>query len=335
MRSSWWFKIITACIISLVLLWGGYVLSNTGQKNETVDMFPNKEIEVIVGWGQGGGTDIFARAITKPVSDKFGVPIKIRNIPGSSENVAGEFVLEQPADGYTLWAMTTSYIVSSILGNTEDRLKDYIPIARIQHDTSTIQVSGKGAFKNIDEVVNYAKANPGKLKMGGSGIGSFDEVMVALFEEAAGIDLRYIAFEDASLMHGALLDGKVDVIIEEFGPTIQFIEKDVIIPVIAFTDKRIEDFPNLPISVEKGWDVTLGVWRGLMVKAGTPPNVIDTLVDAFAEAYDDPGYKESERLRYLHLRPGLLKSDDFQKTLQQEIDLYAKVLKKLGYIKQP
>jgi len=156
----------------------------------------------VVGWGAGGGTDIFARAITKPVADKFNVPINVKNMPGASGAIAGAYLLQQPADGYTVWAMTTTFVINSLLGNSEYKLEEFIPLARVQHDTSTIQVVKNSQFQTIDELVSYAKKHPGQLKVGVSGsrisggIGApgFDEIVVALFEEAAEIDLHTVPF---------------------------------------------------------------------------------------------------------------------------------------------
>jgi len=323
-------------LLSLILLIGGCISQEPKDISES-ETFPNKPIEVVVGWGEGGGSDIFARAISTPVADKFDVPVTVKNIPGASETLAGQYLIEKPADGYTIWALTTTYTINALVGINQHNLDEYIPLARIQHDTHAIQVSKKSPFENIDELVEYARENPGKLKMGGSGSSysqpGFDEVAVALFEEAAGIDFTYIPFEDAGDMHDALINGEIDVIIEEFGPTIDYMKEDIIVPLLALSDKKIEQFPELPISVEKGWDVTLGIWRGLMIKAGTPADKVKILEDAFREAYDDPGYKETERLRFWDLRSQFLGSEEFKKALQEEMQVYEKILKKLGYIK--
>jgi putative tricarboxylic transport membrane protein len=329
--------LLTLILLSLTLLLNGCLSLGTSNKEDLKEQFPNQPIEVVVGWGEGGGSDIFARAISTPVADKFDVPVIIKNIPGVSETLASEYLLQKPADGYTVWALTTTYTINSLLGISQHVLDEFIPLARIQQDIHTVQVSKDSPFQNIDELVEYARENPGKLKMGGSGSAftapGFDEVAVALFEEAAGIDFNYIPFEEAGEMHEALFTGEIDVMVEEFGPSVEKIKEGLITPLLVFSDKRIEQFPELPASVEKGWDVTLGIWRGLMLKADTPADRVKILEDAFHEAYDDPGYKETERLRFWDLRSEFLGSEEFKKALQEEIGVYEKILKKLGYIK--
>lgn len=328
---------LAVVIIGMVSLLNGCITENPNSKANKDEHFPQGPINVIVGWGQGGGTDIFARAISKPVADKFDIPVDVKNMPGAGETLAGEYLLQQPADGHNIWALTTTYTINSLMGINQRSLEDYIPLARIQHDTHAIQVSKDSPFKTIDELVQFALENPGELKIGGSGYldfqPGFDEVAIALFEEEVGIEFSYFPFEKAEDMHKALLEGEIDLIIEEFGPTIQYINEDTIVPLVAFSDKKIEQFPKLPITVEKGWDVTIGIWRGLMIKADTPTEIVGTLEDAFREAYEDPGYKETERLRFWNLRSEFLGTEEFKKALQEETQVYEKILRKLGYIK--
>ncbi|MDK2824210.1 MAG: hypothetical protein PWQ67_2408 [Clostridia bacterium] len=337
-KNSFWIYTFSIVFLSLVLIVGGCLVQKSEESNKEQNVYPNRPIEVVVGWGAGGGSDIFARAITKPVADKFSIPINVKNLPGASGTAAGNYLLQQPADGYTIWAMTTTFTINSLLGRLQHDYDEFIPLARIQHDTHAIQVSKDSPFQTIDQMVEFAKEYPGQLTISGSGSpqsGSpgFDEIVVTLFEEAAGIDLNYVPFEDAGQMHNALLKGQIDLIIEEFGPTIKYIKEEKIRPLVAFSDKKIKDFPKLPIAVEKGWDVTLGVWRGLMIKAGTPVERVKILEEAFQEAFEDPGYKETERLRYWNLRSQYLGSEEFSKALKEEMVLYEKILKKLGYIK--
>ncbi|MBO8138310.1 MAG: tripartite tricarboxylate transporter substrate binding protein [Desulfotomaculum sp.] len=313
---------------------GGEETGGESAKNEEASAYPERPIEVIVGWGAGGGTDTFARAITKPASEILGQSMPVKNMSGASGSIAGDYVTQQPADGYTVWAMGSNYAVNVALGRTPHDLSAYTPIARIQQDTSMLHVNTNSQFKTLDDVIEYAKANPGKLKVGGTGAASFDEVVIALWEDAAGIDVNYVPYEKGGAMHSALAGGHLDVMFEEMGSVSSLVEEGTIKPILAFTDSKVEGYPDLPISVERGWDITLGNWRGIMVKKGTPDAIVQKLQDAFAQAYEDPGYKEFEKQRFLHLRPGYLNAEDFAKHIQENIDIYKKALIKLGYINE-
>ncbi|MEW6697889.1 MAG: Bug family tripartite tricarboxylate transporter substrate binding protein [Bacillota bacterium] len=326
--------LLMAGLLSLSLLVTGCGGSGGGEeKKEAASKYPERPVEVIVGWGAGGGTDVFARSIAKPAAEIIGQSMPVKNMAGASGSIAGDYITQQPADGYTIWAMGSNYAVNVALGRTPHKLDAYIPIARIQHDTAMLQVTKDSKFKTIDDLVTYAKANPGKVKVGGTGAASFDEVVVALWEEAAGIDVNYVPYEKGGAMQSALMGGHVDVMFEELGPTMGLVQEGSLKPILAFTDAKIASMPDLPVSVDKGWNVTLGNWRGVLVKKGTPDDAVKKLQETFAKAYEDPSYKEIEKQNALDLRPGYQTGEDFGKHISSEIEIYREALVKLGYVK--
>lgn len=305
----------------------------TGGGNTKKLDYPTKPIQIIVGWGAGGGTDVFARAIAQPASEIMKQPINVVNMNGASGAVGGDFVAKQPADGYTIWAEGSNYPINVALGKTPHDLSKYIPIARIQYDTGSLQVGKNSQFKTIDDLVTYAKANPDKVTVGGTGAAGFDEVVVAKFEKAAGIDLKFVPFENAGEMRSSLLGGHIDAEFEEFGPTVKLIQDGSIRVLLAFTEKKLDQYPDVPASKEKGWDVTDGMWRGLFVKADTPKEIVDYLRNVFKQAKDSDSYKQVEKKNLLDLRPGYMDADEFKAFVQKDIDGYKTILKELGYIK--
>jgi len=325
-----------AAILSLVLLVGLLVAGcggdapqgEEGQQNSAD--YPTRNIELVVGWGAGGGTDNFARAIAQPLSEILGQPIVIVNKPGASGSIAGDYVTKQPADGYTIWAISSNYPLNVALGRTPHDVGAYIPIARVQNDTATIQVAADSPYQTIDELIEAAKAEPNTVTVGGTGAKGFDEIVLAMFEKEAGVDFNYVSFEDAGEMRSQLLGGHIDAMFEEFGSTISLIQEGSIKVLLAFTEERLADFPDVPVAPEKGWNVTEGQSRGLLVPAGTPDEVVQILQDAVEQAKDDPGYKQYEKDSYLHLRPGYLNSQDFTTQLQRSIETYKAVLADLG-----
>lgn len=322
----------STAVLSLSLL-----VTGCGGGDATKDAasgYPERPVEVIVGWGAGGGTDTFARAIAKPAAEIIGQSMPVKNMSGASGSIAGDYVTQQPADGYTVWAMGSNYAVNVALNRTPHNLEAYIPIARIQHDTAMLQVTKDSQFSDIDKLVEYAKANPGKVKVGGTGAASFDEVVIALWEDAAGIDVNYVPYENGGAMQSALMGGHIDVIFEELAPTASLIEEGSLKPILAYTDTKVGQYPDLPISVDKGWDVTLGNWRGIMVAKDTPEDVVKKLEETFTKAYEDAGYKEFEKESYLDLRPGYQTGADFAKHIESEIKIYREALEKMGYVKQ-
>ncbi|MGQ9696042.1 MAG: Bug family tripartite tricarboxylate transporter substrate binding protein [Thermodesulfobacteriota bacterium] len=320
-------------IISFCWVLGESNFLSAGAKIKKPANYPTRGIEVIVGWGAGGGTDTYMRAISIYARRLLGVPLTIINMPGASGAKAAEYVQQQPADGYTLWAMGSNFPINIALKKTKYQVDDFEPVIRNQWDVATIQTSEeKGRFKTIQELIAYAKKNPRQVSIGGTGAASFDEVVCGLFSEAAGIELKYIPYEKAGSMHAAVLGGHLDVMFEEPGPTIDLLEAGKLKPLVVFMEKRLDKFPNAPTAKELGYDVTMGIWRGILAKAGTPPEIIQYLHDVFKAASEHSIYRAVEKESYLHLRPGYMGGKDFKELIRKEVEIYRKVLKKLGHI---
>lgn len=323
--------LLLCTVLSMSIFNGCTSGSNASSGNKT--NYPTKAVQITVGWGAGGGTDVFARAIAQPASEIMGKPVTVVNMAGASGALAGDSVAKGAADGYTIWAEGSNYSINVAMKKTPHELKEYIPIARIQHDTVSLQVNKDSKFKTFDELLEFAKANPGKVTVGGTGSAGFDQVVVAKLQKAAGVEFKYVPFEDAGAMRSSMLGGHIDAQMEELGPVAKLIEDGTIRPLLAFTDSKIARFPDIPISVDKGINVVDGIWRGLFVKAGTPKEIVDYLRETFKKAKDSESYKTIEKNNMLDLRPGYLDSEDFTKFVEKDISEYEAVLKELGYIK--
>lgn len=289
--------------------------------------YPEKNIEALVGWGAGGGTDTFARQIMKPAADALGVAVTVVNHPGASGSIAGDLAANSVADGYTLWVISSNYPLNVALGKTPHTLDKYIPICRVQADTSTIQTLSGGKYDTIEKLVEAAKNNPGGVSLGGTGALGFDDIVVSMWEKAAGIEFNYVPYEDAGQMHAALLGGHIDAMFEEFGPTVGLVKEGRINVVLAFTEEKLEEFPDVPVSGEMGWEVYEGQARGILAPAGTPDDIIKKLEEVFKNASMSEDYKQYEKDTYLHLRNGWLGSEDYKAQLESSIEMYKEVLK--------
>ena len=326
------FALFLAAILCLGLLAGFF--GKAEAKIQKPPKFPERGVEVIVGWGAGGGTDTYMRAISIQARRLLGVPLTIINMPGASGAKAAEYVQQQPAEGYNLWAMGSNFPVNIALKKTKFGVDDFEPVIRNQWDVIMIQTSGeKGRFKTIQELIAFAKKNPGKVSIGGTGAASFDEVVLGLFSEAAGIEVKYIPYERAGAMHAAVLGGHLDAMMEEPGPTIDLLEAGKLKALVVFMDKRLDKFSSTPTTVELGYKVTLGIWRGILAKTGTPPDIIKYLHDVFKASAEHSIYRAVEKESFLHLRPGYMGGKEFKELIRSEVEVYRRVLKKLGHIK--
>ncbi|MFD2043559.1 Bug family tripartite tricarboxylate transporter substrate binding protein [Ornithinibacillus salinisoli] len=299
--------------------------NDTGGTDDTSsEKYPERDIEVYVGHGPGGGTDTFVRTITELMSEDIDGNFNIINQEGGSGVIAMQNAMKEDADGYTLVG-DSAYAVTTAAGTNKFGLDKVKPIARIQSDTYALQVK-KGTFESIEELVAYAKENPGEVRIAAVGTMGIDEITARRFIKEAGVDMNYIPAEGAGNMHSDLLGGHIDVILEEVGPTVSYIEEGEFQPLVFFAEERLEDFPDVPTTVENGWDLVDGVERYLMIHADAPQEVVDLLEESAKKAMETEEYKEYAANSYLDLRDGWMGSEDFTKKLEEDIKKYEEIL---------
>ena len=316
----------------MILLVGSLAWANGSTEEidtgKLVENYPNKVIDVYVGHGAGGGTDTFVRTITNLMAKDLNATFNVINQPGGSGVVAMKSAMQKKADGYTLIG-DSAYNVTTAAKSNSYGLDEVIPICRIQSDIYAIQVA-KGTFSSIEELITYAKAHPNELKFGAVGSLGMDEISARRFMQAADIEMRYIPEEGAGNMHSDLLGGHIDVMLEELGPVISYVKNGDYLPLVFFAEERLKDYPNIPTTVEMGWDLTDGIERYFMINADTPQEIIDLLEASAKKAMEDPGYKAYANKSYLDLRNGWMGSADFTKKLKNEIVKYQQILEELN-----
>jgi len=286
--------------------------------------YPCKSVEWIVGWGAGGGSDRFARSIAPGVGDGLGVPVKVINMKGASSVVAQQEVMSRPADGCTLFSVTPDQLTNEITGLTELSYKGLQAIMRAHVDIGMILSKKGGDIESWSDVVDKAKG--GGLLFGGTGAGSFDEIVANVVMGSAGIKFRYIPYESASEMHADLLGGRLNVIYEEASVMAGMIDAGQVQPLLVLAKKRLDRFSSVPSAKELGYRVPPALWRGVAVKAGTDKKTVKMLEDAFITAANTDAYKEFEAGRLLDLYPGRLGASKFQELLADEWDMYKGVI---------
>lgn len=295
--------------------------------------YPERPIEVVVQYGAGGGSDIFVRNLMTPAAKLLGTTINVTNMTGGAGVKASKYVLGQPADGYTIYNFSPEQLINTVLGR-ENYSEEFAPLVQVQQDISVFYVNPENKnYQTIQELIDYAKANPGKVQFTGTTPTSPDEIIIMQFAKAAGIDIKYVPFDKAPQTHAAVLGGHLDVLHEEPGVIISLIEAGKLKPILVFNDKRLDKFPDVPCSVELGINLTTGRWRGLAVKKGTPQPIIDYLAEVLEQAAQDPMFKEYMATSLLDQRPGWKGPADFGKFWDEEFESTKAVLNELGYVK--
>jgi tripartite-type tricarboxylate transporter receptor subunit TctC len=301
-----------------------------GGEGDQVD-FPTEPITMIVGFAPGGGADVFARALTDAARETLPEPIAVENREGGGGTSAGAFVQSQPADGYTiLFGHAGSTILTPTISESPELKWDaFAPIARIHAEEEFMFVRPDAPWATIEEVVEFAEANPGAVRIGGSAVGGVDSFVALQLEEAAGVDFTYVPFDGGGPASVSFLGGNVDILVGNFSDNAGSVEAGEMIPLAVASEERGSQ-PDVPTLTESGWDVVLQQWRGVFAPKDTPDEVIQILADGFEAALDEQPwveYRETSQSVDAFLGP-----DEFRSFLESEDGRFTPLIEELGLI---
>lgn len=280
--------------------------------------FPERKVEIVVGFGPGSGTDITARALSEPLSEVLGVPVVVTNIEGSQGLNGLDYVYKQPADGYTLMLTTQTQLITQIYGLSEIKFtEEFDPVSRLCHDVTILGASSSGRFKTLEELTEFAKANPKAVKIAGLAATGLDGMIIKQFVENSGMELDLVSFGGTSDCLSALLGNHVDLTICEIATAKSLMDAGDMIGMMVLAENKL-DGVDIPCSVDLGIEATIGAWRGLSIKKGTDPEIIKYLEDAIAKAMESESWQEFLANNMLNYREGYANSEQFRAIWEEE-----------------
>ena len=307
------------------------VIQVGGQAN-AADKYPSKQINWYIHSSAGGGTDIFSRTVAMPIRKILGATIVISTMSGGSGSRMLNYMLEQPADGYTWVSLVNSNLASIARKTTKAKLSDLIGIARGCYDPQSFCVSTNGRFKSIKELVEYGKAHPKGVKFGIAHMAGVDQVTVYEFAKAAGFVPEYVPFKGGGEIIVNLMGGNIDLGVLNPSEFLGQYEAKNVTPVVFLVENRLKDFPGVPTAKELGWDVEMATWRGVAVRSGTPEPIVKTLREAFAKAMKTSLYQNY--LKSNSMGPeSVLTGVQWQAFLEKKMPVWENAMKELGYVK--
>jgi tripartite-type tricarboxylate transporter receptor subunit TctC len=211
--------------------------------------YPGKPLRFVIPFpGGGGGADYVGRVIGQKLAERLAQPVVIENRPGAAGNIGIDIVAKAPPDGYTILLTTPSITISPSLYKklSYDPLKDLAPISLVAEIPNLILIKPSIPAKTLKEFIEYAKARPGKLNFGGSGIGSSTHLATVLFMSLAGIDLVNVTYKGSAQALIGMLGGEIDLII--IGPTaaLPHVQSGRVRALAVLRDKRLSSLPNVP-----------------------------------------------------------------------------------------
>ena len=293
--------------------------------------YPVRDVEMIVSFPAGGPADASARILAPRLSQLLGVPIAVVNKTGGGGSVGADYVAKARPDGSVIYNSTNAAFTISpvVLKDVTYKTSDFTPIGAYAADLGVITVRAGGPAKTLEEFVEYAKKNPGKLTYGSAGLGTVSFFTMELFKQAFGLDVTHVPFQGTGPVKNAILGGHVSVATSGFGSLAPLIRSGDLIPLVTTAPKRLADFPQVPTMAEKGFpEASVNIWMGIYVPARTPRPVVDALTRAFNQAAKEPAVLGA--LDKAGMQGFYHTGEETARLLAQEAATVAKVADKLG-----
>jgi tripartite-type tricarboxylate transporter receptor subunit TctC len=249
--------------------------------------YPNKPVRVVVAFTAGGTTDILARAVSQKLTDRFKQNFLIDNKPGGGGNIGTELAAKAPPDGYTLIVNSVGPMAvnpSLFKKLNINPLVDLVPVVQIADVPNVLVVHPSLPAKTVEEFLAYAKANPGKLNYGSTGVGTSSHLSGFMLSKRVGVETVHVPYKGADALND-LLAGRLQFMFATIPSVIQHIHVGKLRAIAVTSAKRSRSLPDAPTIAESGFPgFEAGSWFGFFAPKGTPEPVIAQLNKAVNEA---------------------------------------------------
>jgi tripartite-type tricarboxylate transporter receptor subunit TctC len=296
------------------------------------DDYPDRPVRLVVPFPAGGGADNLARMIMPKVAQVLGKPIVIDNRPGAGGNVGAEVVAHATPDGYTLLYGTngTHAINRSLYGSLRfDPVRDFAPVSRMTLIAAMLFVNVDLPVTSTAELVQYAKAHPGKVNFASAGNGTTSHLAGELFRTMAGVDIVHVPYRGGALAAADVMGGQVQMMIDVMPNAFPLVKGGRVRGLAVTTARRFPSAPEYPTIAESGVPgFEVSAWDGILAPAGTPAAVVDKLNAAIRQALDDPQLRE--QLLAHGAQPVAGTPDDFARHIAAETEKWARVVRQSG-----
>ncbi len=290
--------------------------------------YPDREITMIVAFGAGGSTDIVGRIAAQAMSERLGVPIVIDNRAGAGGVIGTQSAAGAEADGYTITVSTTStHVVGPLTHDAAayDPVEDFAHIGMIGETPYVMAISPSVQAESVQDVIDYALANPGELNFGSAGTGSTTHLAGLMFLAATGTEMEHIPYDSNAAATTALMGDEVQVLFGSMPAVLAQIRAESITALAVGTTERSPELPDVPTMQEAGVDgYRASLWLGLSAPAGTPDEVIATLAEALSESLQDEAV--AEQLASNGAEPSPMTPEEFRQLILDEMDVYGEIV---------
>jgi tripartite-type tricarboxylate transporter receptor subunit TctC len=294
--------------------------------------YPTKPIRVVVPFPAGGTTDVLARAVAQKLTESLGQPAVVDNRPGAGGNIGAELVAKSAPDGYTLLMGTvgTHAINPSLYPKMPyDHVKDFAPVILVAGVPNVLVINPALPVNSVQELIAYAKANPGKLNFASSGNGTSIHLSGELFRTMAGVQIAHIPYKGSAPALQDLVGGQVQMMFDNLPSSLALIKAGKLKALAVTSKERAAALPDVPTMAESGLPgFEASSWFGLLAPAGTPQPVILKINADVAKWLASPEAKEKLLAQGAIAAGGT--PEDFVRQIAAETAKWQKVVKESG-----
>ena len=290
--------------------------------------FPSKPMTVIIPASPGGAIDLVARVAGQKVGETLKQPVVVDNKAGATGIVGTEFVSHAAPDGHTMALVASSHAINPSMFKKlpYDTLKSFEPVILTHSVPLVLVVTAKLPVKNVKELIEYGKKNPGKLTFASSGNGGAPHMSGELFKSMTGIDMTHIPYKGSTAAHPDLISGQTTMMFDTVAAVMQHVKSGAVRALAVTTAKRSSALPDVPTLDEsglKGFDS--GTWFGVLAPAGTPKEVVARLSSEMVKVIHSADFKK--RMEEIGAEPVGNTSEQMARQIREDTDRYARLVK--------
>jgi len=293
--------------------------------------YPTRPVRVIVGLTAGSGVDVMARVVGQKLAEATGQPFIVENRPGAGSNIATRFAAAAAPDGYTVFVATVANAINATLYQKLqfDVLRDFSPVILAGTAPNVLIVNPSVPAKTVNELIELAKAQPGKLTMGSSGTGTSPQMTGELFRRRAEIDIVHVPYKGGPEATTALLGGQIDCLFAITSTALPHIEAGRLRALAVTSRERTALLPQVPTVSESGLPGFEAVtWFGFTVPTGTPRDIVDRLNTEIGKALAMPELKKQLALQGIDVGGGT--PEQFGVYMRDEFAKWGRLVKESG-----
>jgi tripartite-type tricarboxylate transporter receptor subunit TctC len=295
------------------------------------DKYPSRTVHLLVGYGPGTTSDVFARLIAKSLSERWHVAVVVENRPGASGIIAAQAVATSAPDGYTLMLISNAFTLGPLLQKElpYDPFKDFAAITQVAQTPNIFLASKTLGVSNLKEFIELARKQPGKLQYSSSGRGTPSQLTVELFKSMAGLKIEEIPYKDSNLAFTDVISGTVALNAPGLAQGLPYVAAGRVVTLGITGSKRSLAAPDIPTLAEAGLPGYEAYgWHGIFAPAKTPPEIVAFLNREIVAVLNDPANKAVFQKQGAEIVAGT--PDEFRAYLKSDFEKWHKLFDETG-----